>query len=667
MSISRSTSILAVDFGNVNTRSILIDLVDGVYTLVAQAQEKTTAGFPHGDVGVGFVRVLTQLSVNTGRRLISNEGRVISPEQSDRTGVDLFLATATIGRPLRTILMGLFGEISIASGKRAASGTYVDILETISLGENRTLEDQLNAITLARPDLIFITGGTEGGAEEPVLELAQMARMALRLMPKGVKPSVLYAGNSAIIPQIHELFDKLTGIFIADNVRPTPERESLESAQKSLAQAYNAFTEKRGLGFDVIAEMSAIGVVPSAQSYQTIVDYLGRSVRGGILAVDIGSAVSTMSASVKRYTATSIRTDIGLGHSANVILNAVPISAIREWLPFQATDDEITAYTLNKSLRPATIPETVRDVYFEHALLRASMRTLLRDSRPTWTPDTALDNLNTPMPYFERIIGAGAALTGTGQPMLTAMLLLDAFQPAGVIRLQADPHGLIPALGALAYIIPEAVVQVLDGRSLEDLGMAVSLSGIPRKGRAACRVRVTDERGEVTTHNIMGGTIVSIPLPLGVAANIQVSASGGVSINGKRRLKIDVIGGTAGIIIDARGRALPLERSVRGLAGQLPAWYEQATGVKHAIPDEWLSGALPETPKVEEPAAQKPRRGRRKKAEEAAVEEPILSVTGDPAAEAPPKRRGRRGQAAEEPPPPETKGEDIDDLRNLFS
>ena len=70
MSISRSTSILAVDFGNVNTRAILIDLVDGVYTLVAQAQEQTTAGFPHGDVGVGFVRVLTQLSVSTGRRLI---------------------------------------------------------------------------------------------------------------------------------------------------------------------------------------------------------------------------------------------------------------------------------------------------------------------------------------------------------------------------------------------------------------------------------------------------------------------------------------------------------------------------------------------------------------------------------------------------------------------
>ncbi len=663
MSISRSTSILAVDFGNVNTRAILIDLVDGVYTLVAQAQEQTTAGFPHGDVGVGFVRVLTQLSVSTGRRLISQDGRVITPEEADRSGVDLFLATASIGRPLRTILMGLFGEMSIASGKRAAAGTYVNIVETISLGENRSLEDQLNAITLARPDLIFITGGTEGGAEGPVLELVQMARTAIRLMPKTVKPIVLYAGNNAILPQIHELFDKQTGLFIAENVRPTPQRETLESAQKALAQAYNAFTEKRGLGFEVIAEMSSIGVVPTAQSYQTIIDYLGRTLRGGVLAVDVGSAVSTVSASVKRFTATSIRTDIGLGHSANNILYSVSLAAVREWLPFTATDAEITAYAMNKSLRPSSVPETVRDLYMEHALLRAALRTLVRDARPTWTPDTALDRADAPLPYFERIIGAGAALTSTGQPLLTAMLLLDAFQPVGVTRLQADPHALIPALGALAYIIPEAVVQVLDGRNLEDLGIAISLSGTPRKGRAACRVRVTDERGEVNTYNVMGGTIFSIPLALGVAANVQVSASGGVSINGKRRLKFDVIGGTAGVIIDARGRALPLEGSPRGLAAQLPAWYEQATGVKHEIPDEWL--AIPDAPKTDAQPAQK-RRGRRKKADVVASEEPIFSVTGDAPAE--PKKRGRRrAQTPVEAPPPSPKDDEIDDLRDLLS
>ncbi|MFN8561403.1 MAG: hypothetical protein U0703_07240 [Anaerolineae bacterium] len=38
-------SILAVDFGNVHTRALLIDLVEGVYRLVGQSEVGTSAGF----------------------------------------------------------------------------------------------------------------------------------------------------------------------------------------------------------------------------------------------------------------------------------------------------------------------------------------------------------------------------------------------------------------------------------------------------------------------------------------------------------------------------------------------------------------------------------------------------------------------------------------------
>ena len=38
--MATENSILAVDFGNVHTRALLIDLVDGVYRLVAQAEEQ---------------------------------------------------------------------------------------------------------------------------------------------------------------------------------------------------------------------------------------------------------------------------------------------------------------------------------------------------------------------------------------------------------------------------------------------------------------------------------------------------------------------------------------------------------------------------------------------------------------------------------------------------
>ncbi len=69
------------------------------------------------------------------------------------------------------------------------------------------------------------------------------------------------------------------------------------------------------------------------------------------------------------------------------------------------------------------------------------------------------------------------------------------------------------------------------------------------------------------------------PLSHGVPARVRISVAGrGLNIDGKRRLKLDVDGGTAGLIIDARGRPLPLATNLKALSVQIPEWYAQVTG-----------------------------------------------------------------------------------------
>lgn len=656
-------SILAVDFGNVHTRALLIDLVEGVYRLVAEAEERTTATFPESDVKIGFQRALLQLTNVTGRRFLQKDGTIITPEQPDRSGVDAFVTTASIGRPLRTVLIGLMPEISIASAQRAASGTYVDIVDVISLEDNRTAQDQLNAIILARPDLVFITGGTEDGARAPVLERAQIVRLALRLMKSHT--SVLYAGNSELVPQIAEIFENVAQVFFADNVRPTLDDEALAPAQMQLASAFDSFTGQRGIGFDELGLMSRVGILPTAQSYQAIISYMGEGA-GGILAVDMGSAVSTMSATLHKRTATTIRTDIGVGHSAASLLDAAGLDAVRAWLPFLATDNEIRAYALNKTLHPGMIPATQRELYLEHALLRAGMNALLMAARPTWTPTQAIDDLRAPLPHFQRIIGAGASLTATGRPALSAMLILDALQPTDVVKLELDANALIPALGALARIKPEAVVQVLDANGLENLCTAVSLSGIPRPGKPAAHVSVTTAGGENERYNVNGGELWVYPLPISVGATVRISAARGLSIGGRRQIKIDVEGGSAGLVVDARGRPLPLPATLKDLAVQIPAWYAQATGdTTFTVPAEWL---VPPVVVEEKPRA-KPT-GEQRRTQE-------LQQLGDFSEQDDGTRRRQRrtlfGRKAKEPAPVMDGADEADeeeeerDLRNLLS
>lgn len=567
-------SILAVDFGNVSTRAVLIDLVEGSYRLIARSSTRTTLDFPAGDVRVGLRRAVERLTDVTGRKLAAPDGRIITPEQPDRSGVDHFVATTSTGRPLRTAILGLVPDVSIASSLRAAAGTYVQIVDTLSLDDRRSDEDRLNALLASQPDLIFIAGGTEYGAREPVLKLASLARLAIQLVQQGGnKPAVLYAGNSDLAPQIRALFERLTPVFIAPNVRPSLDDEQLEAAQLQLARAFDARQARRGGGFEAVGGMTQLGVMPTAQGYDLIVDYLGKTIPGDVLALDIGSAASTLSVSINRQVTTTIRTDIGLGHSAESLLELVGEAAVARWLPFAPGKNQLRHYTLNKTLRPVTVPETLKGLYMEHGLLRAGARALLEAARPTWPGVRA-----GAQPSFGLIIGAGAALTRTGHPGYNALLLLDAVQPTGAAALMADSNGLVAALGALAPVNPEAVVQVLDSLSLERLGTCFSVSGYPAPGKTALKVKITTLDGQTIRHEVPGGHIWVYPASTGQTVRVEVSAGRGLKIGGRARLRMEAEGGLVGLIFDARGRPLSLADSPEGRAAQMPLWVSEITG-----------------------------------------------------------------------------------------
>jgi uncharacterized protein (TIGR01319 family) len=646
---NRSGSILAADLGSVHTRLVLFDLVDGSYRLVARTEQRTTSGFPFFDVTVGLARAVKEISEVTDRVLLNPEQRIIIPEQTDRSGVDFFVATASTGRPLRTIMLGLVPEISIASGLRAAAGTYVEIVGTMSLDDTRSEEERVNALVKANPDLILITGGTEYGAMEPILQLARLVQLALLLLERARRPVILYAGNSALVPQIRTMFEGMTALFIAPNVRPSLEEEYLDGAQLQLGQAFDAYKATRGGGFDTVGQMSERGVLPTAQSYDLIVEYLGRAQAEsgrGVLAVDVGSAVSTLSAYLNGDVNTTIRTDIGLGHSAPNLVETAKLAALERWLPFPITTDELDTYTRNKALHPETIPETLREMYIEHALLRTGIQLLVEAARPTWYK-TAQVALNAALPSFSPIIGAGSGLTRTGSPGFTALLMLDSFQPEGITNLQIDPHGLIPVLGALASVKPEAVVQILDSTSLENLGISVSLSGQPRVGRPALKVRIRTENGESIEKQVEGGSLWIYPLASGESAEVEVRVmSRGTTIGGKGRIKLKLEGGTAGLIFDARGRPLPLVKDPRERAAQMPLWVSQATGDPiQELDERWFAPpAQPEKEAEPRPGKKPPRKLEKK------------------------SRFGRRAKQQEtEKETDDQEVNELDDLRNVLS
>ena len=97
MSETTINSILAADFGSVNTRALLFDIAEGEYRLVAQGRGRTTIGSPVDDAHLGLATVLREMAEATGRRFLDEQGNVIRPEREDRVGIDYFLTTASAG------------------------------------------------------------------------------------------------------------------------------------------------------------------------------------------------------------------------------------------------------------------------------------------------------------------------------------------------------------------------------------------------------------------------------------------------------------------------------------------------------------------------------------------------------------------------------------------
>lgn len=599
MASNRVSSILAADFGSVQTRVVLFDVVDGEYRLVAHASGRTTLGYPDDDLNVGLRRLLTDISTVTGRQFYNQMGRIITPEDRNRNGVDYFVTTASAGRPIRAILVGLVPEISITSALRAMSGTYIETVAQFHLRDGMSEEERLNAILLGRPDLIFVSGGTDGGAVTALEDMLDVLELGLHIQNEDLRPPILFAGNNKLHNIIHERFDELTEVLISENIRPTMQSELLDSARFALGKVYDEHHETHGVAFTAVGEMSSTGLLPTAQSYSLVSEYFAQTTKQNVITIDMGSTSTILTASFNGETSTQISTTKGLGQSTITLVDDIGEDTIAEWLPYFPLGSEIRNYALNKLSRPASIPMDLRDMFMEQAIMRVGLRDMVDSARKTWKGVPSVGVL----PPVGLIVLGGGALNGAGHAAYDMMLVADCLQPTGITEIKADRHGIIPSLGAIAHAQADAAVHILDGNNLEHLGTLISLEGTATGEGIAANMVVTID-GEPNKRPLRIGEIFTLGVPHTFELTLKISCKRGFRVNGKRSIKLTLTGGTGGIMIDARGRSFNAPATVADRIQMLPEWIAGATDEPALeLPEDWAIDAnepLSETENLEE-------------------------------------------------------------------
>jgi len=575
-------TILAVDFGTASTRASLFDVVEGVYRFVAGGEAPSSVEPPYLDAAEGMRQALHNLQQVTGRQMLDDDGaHLMMPMTADGHGCDSFVATASAGPAVRALLVGLLPEASVESARRTAMQSYIQVVETISLGDRRREGQMLDAILAAKPELVFITGGTDNGASDAVLKLTEIVALAFQLLPRNTRLKVLYAGNPALAEKVDALLGGMAMVKTAPNVQPELGEEVLGPARHSLGEIFDDIRSAQIGGFSDIAQWAGGHIRPTAQAAGQTIRFLSRTygARKAALGVDVGSASTVVAAAFDGELILRVRPDLGLGLNAAGALAEMPFDQFLRWLPFEASENAVREFVLNKAAYAHTIPADENDLYFEHALAREIIRAAVRGARPYWPPARLARSGR--LPWFDCLVGSGAVLGSAPKPGLAALLLLDALQPAGVTSLLLDQYHLTAALGAIAYQNPVAVAQLIGTGTLLHIGTALAAVGSARPGEVVGKARLVYENGTDLQAEIRFGTIEVLPLPPGQVGKLTIQPRLGFDFGfgSALRRSLQVEGGAAGVMIDARGRPIQFPASAEKRYEAVRGWIWKASGL----------------------------------------------------------------------------------------
>ena len=224
-----------------------------------------------------------------------------------------------------------------------------------------------------------------------------------------------------------------------------------------------------------------------------------------LLAVDIGGATTDVFSVMGGAYTRTVSANLGMSYSMGNVLYEAGTENIKRHLDFDISDEALRNVLRNKMIRPTIIPMTREDLKIEQAAAIEALRMSLEHHKSLARSLVGVQTVRqmgeivdqketgetlVQMPAVDLIIGSGGVLSHAPQREQAARMLIDAFGPRGITMLAVDSIFMIPHLGVLSSVNPEAAAQVFEKDCIVRLGHVISPVGrCPRlKGEAILEI-----------------------------------------------------------------------------------------------------------------------------------------------------------------------------------
>ncbi|MGB2989555.1 MAG: glutamate mutase L, partial [Candidatus Zixiibacteriota bacterium] len=482
--------ILATDCGSTTTKAILIEKKGDEYRLIVRGEAPTTVEAPFEDVTMGVLNAVGEVEELTGRKLLDEQGRIISPA-SDNVGTDLYISTSSAGGGLQMMVAGVVRSMTAESAERAALGAGAIVMDVIASNDKRLPHEQIQRIRHLRPDMILLSGGIDGGTTTHVAEIAELISAA---DPKprlgiGYNLPVIYAGNVDAREAVKETLKDKVALDIVDNLRPVLERENLLPAREKIHDLFMEHVMAQAPGYKKLMTWTDAPIMPTPGAVGLIIKTIAELEQIEVVGVDIGGATTDIFSVFQKVFNRTVSANLGMSYSVSNVFAEAGLENVMRWVPFHMDERNLRNRVKNKMIRPTTIPQMMEELIFEQAIAKEALRLAFVQHKSFATELKGIQQQRTigdafaqdlggqtlvSMMSLNMLVGSGGVLSHAPRRQQGALMLIDGFLPEGITRLAVDSIFMMPQLGVLSTVHAKAATQVFDKDCLIHLGTCIA-------------------------------------------------------------------------------------------------------------------------------------------------------------------------------------------------
>ena len=388
---------LCVDFGSTFTKAVLLDPADG--SPLVSAEVPTTVST---DVLDGYRWICETIAAQ------------------GFPAADEVLACSSAGGGLRLAVVGYERSVTAEAGHRVGLSAGAKVVQVVA-GPMTTA--QVATLRAARPDVILLVGGTDGGNADVLLHNGS------RLAKARLGAAVVVAGNVDVRAELAASLESTGRRFVlTDNVLPQIGVINPTGARAAIRQVFLRHVIG-GKGLSKGPEFAAMVRAATPDAMLRGVETLAAATDGDVLVFDIGGATTDVYTVIspegedavlrkdvvpQLWHARTVEGDLGLRWNAGGAAEAATV----EHLLSGSDLARLRAWAARVEANPAYLPQGAGEIELDLTLARvAALTAVRRHARPSRPGDPAR-----PLTRLAHVIGSGGVLRHSPQASQDSVL-----------------------------------------------------------------------------------------------------------------------------------------------------------------------------------------------------------------------------------------------------